>query len=486
MAAMHPAGHLLSSPLHSSPPGASRRCSGFSRVSVLLFASMAIAVILTLGVVASRYPSGRSLLAYLGRPAPPPNLVVIIVDSLRADRLGSYGFAEDTAPELDALAGRGVRFARTLAPSSWCRPSIAAMLTSHHPRTLGIFDERGHKLPNRFDTLAEILGDAGYSTIGATANPNINSRFGLAQGFDDYTDSPVRYSWMADADAESISQPTPRARQVFDLLLEKAESAGRPPFHLMADVMEVHDAFEPDTDLSGLDHLFPDERLRPYLQSIRLVSREIDRFVERLTALPGWEETLVVVVSDHGQGLDSHPSVPRSLYHGMHLYESQVRVPLLIYSSSGLLPRGLVVEEPVRLLDLMPTVLDLLGLEAPVGLAGTSLTSLIEGTGRPAQLPAGIIVETRFRGLENLGIYLDDWKYIEHRRELPGVEPRELQKKGAWENGARTNRFLEQRTLADNLAILLRRWEEAHASAEPTLADGAVIESPTVEDPAVE
>ena len=113
-----------------------------------------------------------------------PNIVLIIIDTLRADMLGAYGFPLPTSPELDSFSREGVRFSRVVTPNTWTRPSHGALLTSLHPRTLGLYQEKGEILANRFVTLAETLQNDGYFTVGATANPNINSAFNFQQGFD--------------------------------------------------------------------------------------------------------------------------------------------------------------------------------------------------------------------------------------------------------------------------------------------------------------
>jgi arylsulfatase A-like enzyme len=116
----------------------------------------------------------------------PPNVVLIIIDTLRQDKLSAYGFPEETSPEIDRMAEQGVRFDRVIAQSSWTRPSIGSMLTSQYPRTLGIYKEMDEVLPDDFVTIAEALKEAGYTTIGATANANINTSFNFQQGFDHY------------------------------------------------------------------------------------------------------------------------------------------------------------------------------------------------------------------------------------------------------------------------------------------------------------
>lgn len=153
-------------------------------ISIALIAVAAIAAALVLRSSSSKLP---------------PNVVLIIIDTLRQDKLSAYGFPEETSPEIDRMAEQGVRFNRVIAQSSWTRPSIGSMLTSQYPRTLGIYKETGEVLPDDFVTIAEALREAGYTTIGATANANINTSFNFQQGFDHYVDSTVLLRWMADS-----------------------------------------------------------------------------------------------------------------------------------------------------------------------------------------------------------------------------------------------------------------------------------------------
>ena len=126
-----------------------------------------------------------------------PNIVLIIIDTLRADMLGAYGFPLPTSPELDSFSREGVRFSHVVTPNTWTRPSHGALLTSLHPRTLGLYKEMGEILASRFTTLAETFREHGYFTVGATANPNINSYFNFHQGFEVYVDTSVVMAFMS-------------------------------------------------------------------------------------------------------------------------------------------------------------------------------------------------------------------------------------------------------------------------------------------------
>ena len=403
------------------------------------------------------------------QPTQPPNVVLIIIDTLRQDKLGAYGFAHETSPEIDRMAEQGVRFDRVIAQSSWTRPSIGSMLTSHYPRTIGIYKEKDEIMPDDFVMLAEVLNEAGYTTIGATANPNINASFNFQQGFDHYIDSHVLFDWMDTSKGPESpgTVPLQSARQIFDSLLAKVKERKTPPYYLQANVMEVHEAHDKRINLSKYEHLFPPGLHKRYLAAIRLVSEEIDRFAAALSALPGFERTLFVIVSDHGEGLEDHRPVGISRGHGWLLYESQVLVPLILYATDDSLPRGRVIESRTRLLDLMPTVLDYLGIEVPPDIAGKSMMAAIDGL-EPPELPSGFVVETQFRRADAIGVYGPRWEYFEHHAPRPGTDPRELQVKGKPEQGTVSNQLAAHPEAGDALRAFLQQWESSHPEAKPT------------------
>lgn len=431
-----------------------------TRMQLITTAAITIAgmVAIAAAVVLIRYPFAQ-----------PPNVVLIIIDTLRQDKLSAYGFPEETSPEIDRMAEQGVRFDRVIAQSSWTRPSIGSMLTSHYPRTLGIYKESDEILSDDFVTLAEVLKEAGYTTIGATANPNINTSFNFQQGFDHYIDSTVLFHWMdvAKGAKRKAKAPLQRARQVFDSLLAQVKERKTPPYYLQANVMEVHESNDKRIDLSKYEPLFPPGPHKRYLAAIRLVSAEIERFANELSALPGFERTLFVIVSDHGQGLDDHKPVEASGSHGLLLYQSQVLVPLIFYATDDSLPRGKVIQARTRLLDLMPSLLDYLGLEAPPDIVGKSMMAAIKGSELPA-LPSHFVVETRFRTANAIGVYGPQWEYLEHRAPQPGTDPRELQPTGERERGTETNQLETHPEVGDVLQAFLQEWEGTHPEAKPT------------------
>lgn len=403
-------------------------------------------------------------------PRPKPNIAVIILDTLRADALGCYGsdFA-GTSPELDALAENGVRFARTYAQCSWTRPSVAAMLTGFYPRRLGIYYQQYGILGDGPITLAEALRDQGYATFGITANPHMNSSFNLHQGFDVYVDSNAVYEFM-ERDSNQTDYRKSRlttAEEIFAQTLEFDRRHDEGPKYVQLNLMEVHEWYRGERDLtrSEFDSLYPGRRFNRYYRAVRQISKDVGAFVEELRARPGWDDALFVIVSDHGEGLGSHPDVPWTRTHGRVLYESQLHVPLVMYRK-GWKYAGRVIERPVRLMDLMPTVLEAAGMPAVRGLDGISLMPLIREPDASVPLPEYFVMELGVRRKNKAAVYGEVWRYYENADGHKGTAPRELQVAGTRENGRRTSLLENNRSQAIKMATYLNRWDKRHPAAK--------------------
>lgn len=419
-----------------------------------------------------------------------PNVVLIIIDTLRADFLGCYGCELDTSPEIDELAGRGVIFERTVAQCSWTRPSIASMLTSKYPRTLGIYKEKFDILAGEHSTLAQILKQNGYTTIGITANPHLNRVFNFHQGFDDYVESSVIWPWMQPEAGKVRMEPggkinLPRSGDILGWVLTKAKSGMSVPAYVQINIMEVH---SPSLVLSwnrwlydhvevNVDEDEPPKRqgdlkrlVRGTYCAVTQVSEQVGSFIDVLSSLPGWENTLFVITSDHGQGLVDHPHVHDSAHHGNLLYDSQVMVPLILYNPADttLVCGGKRVKNMVRLLDVVPTVLAYAGIDPPEAAQGESLLGLLPGGGKPPDLPDVFVAETNWKNVEKIAAYTTEWEYIENRDGWEGVNPFELQPAGIVENGALTDCIYTNTAEAERLKMFLQKWERTFPRAERT------------------
>lgn len=419
-----------------------------------------------------------------------PNIVLVIIDTLRADLLGCYGCPENTSPEIDEMAGEGVLFERVIAQCSWTRPSIASMVTSLYPRTLGIYKEEYDILAGEHLTLAEMLKEDGYATIGITANPHLNKTFNFHQGFDEYAESSVIWGWMQPEKGKTHLREgrdinLPRSGEIFDWVLARARSGLSNPAYVQINVMEVH---SPSLVLNRYRRLYDrmpvpvaeDEtaKRRAALThlvtgtycAVKQISHDLGEFVNELRSIPGWENTLFVITSDHGQGLVDHPDVDDSAHHGNLLYDSQVWVPLILYNPADaeLVCCGRRVEEMVRLLDLLPTVLSYAGVPVPDDLQGESLIGLMtDGAGRP-DLPEAFVAETNWKEVNKIAAYTSDWKCILNRDGWKGVNPLELQRSGLVENGALTDGAHSHPGEARRLKLFLEDWERRFPRAGRT------------------
>ena len=291
-------------------------------------------------------------------PGDAPNVVLVIGCTVRRDQLTPYGGPETTTPFLAELAARGARFEDAIAASSWTKASTVAMITGRHALSVGMVEPTMYRNeralhPDR-TTLAEHFVEAGYETLGATGNPNLNIAFGLAQGFDAYRD----------ADGRIVDGKIGGEALVERLLaLIDERQAPHRPLYLRAMFVDAH---VPRDDLSDREaQIHRDPQVPPQLAEYRGQLRRFDRAVRALhdgLAARGLDDrnTLWVVVADHGEGL----YVPRHHRgHGRTLYGSMIRVPWLIHGPG--IPAGIEVLGLASLVDLPRTVLALVGADGP-------------------------------------------------------------------------------------------------------------------------
>lgn len=293
------------------------------------------------------------------RPVPPvqvrPNIVVISVDALRADHLGSYGYARETSPALDALAAGGIRFERayTSCPSTRC--SIPALHTGRFASTVRGIDRA------TVPSLAGVLRDAGWSTAAITCCERFADARGVLAGFTTIN---------AGADAIRMQRAgQSNADVVVDYALAWLTSIDRSrPYFAWLHLYEPH---FPYAAPGGTD--FGDSDVDRYDQEIAYVDAQIGRLVAALDP-----STVVVVTADHGEEFGEHGQ----RYHARSLYDGVVRVPLIV-RLPGAAPR--VVATPVSIVDIMPTLLDLAGVTGPTGMNGRTLVPALRGGAAPAR-----------------------------------------------------------------------------------------------------
>ncbi len=324
-----------------------------------------------------------------------PNIIFIVVDALRADHVSSYGYPRQTTPTVDAwVADTGILFTDVTAASSWTNPSNGAMLTSHTPSSIDtVWSDMDQRIPAEEMMLAEYLQDDGYYTAGFVSNWWLQARFGYDQGFD-------TYSSTAGPDKTRAAVLNDLAFAWLDQSTQDVLSGGQPLF-LFLYYLDPHTYYDPpapyDTrydstytgtltgEVYGHGHevvagtIVPTQRDIEHL--IALYDGEISYWdyhlgvmLQRLDNMGVLDNSIIVVTSDHGQMFGEHGK----WVHRNSLYEEVLRVPLLI-SYPGSPGVGKVIDTPVHMMDITPTLLDMVGITVPAHMDGQSLLPLLQG-----------------------------------------------------------------------------------------------------------
>ncbi|MDJ0864611.1 MAG: sulfatase [Myxococcota bacterium] len=307
------------------------------------------------------------------------NLVFILIDTLRADHLSSYGFERQTSPVMDYLAETGIRFEKVVSQSSWTKTSMASLWTGTWPRTNGVLRWK-HGLPEEAVMPAEILSEAGFFTAGIWRNGWVATNFGFSQGFDIYLrPKPGR-------NPERFQRNNPSSHPLLgtdeDLTLGAQEflrAHGHQRFFLYMHYMDIHQ-YAYDEISSHFGTGYSDA----YDNAIHWTDRNVGEIYAGLRDRGLLEKTVLVIASDHGEGFREHGTEG----HARTLYREVTHTPWII-ALPFRLPEPVVVEPTVANVDIWPTLLDLLGLPPLPGADGKSLVSLIEAAGRgePQEAP---------------------------------------------------------------------------------------------------
>jgi arylsulfatase A-like enzyme len=295
------------------------------------------------------------------------NVVFIMIDTLRADRLGAYGYERPTSQSMDTLASRGILFRNALSQSSWTKSSMASLWTGTHPANNGIV-RYDHVLPDAAVLPAELFEQAGYRTAGIWRNGWVAPNFGFGQGFEFYLNP------KPGSERQRIQSRKPGGRALKgtdeDLVvstLEFLDNFGRERFFLYLHFMDLHQyVYDEEAALFGTSYS------DVYDQAIHWTDRLIGHILGRIDELGGLAKTVVVITSDHGEAFREHGSEG----HARDLHSEVVDVPVII-ALPFLLDPGIVVEERVSNIDVLPTLLDLVGLPPLPKADGKSLVPLI-------------------------------------------------------------------------------------------------------------
>jgi len=293
-------------------------------------------------------------LACGGTPSAPGSVVLVVIDTLRADRLGFMGYAAARTPRLDALARGGTAFTRAATPVPVTLPAFASLLTGREPFRHGVRDNDHYVLAAGEHTLAERFRERGFRTGAVLASAVVAADRGLDQGFEVYDDAfsgpyPIYQDELAPF-AEEFGNTRRRADTVTDLALRMLDGFGDEPFFLLVHYFDPHATYDPPPKYAALH---PGNR---YDGEISFVDAELGRFLDRLARRP---DALVVVVADHGESLGEHGEPE----HGFLLYQPTLHVPWVVAGPG--VPPGAVRDDPVTLIDLDPTLASLFSLPPP-------------------------------------------------------------------------------------------------------------------------
>jgi arylsulfatase A-like enzyme len=423
---------------------------------------------------------GDPVLVQPGRPEG-LNLVVILIDTLRADVLGSYGDRGRLSPRLDAFARQSVRFAEMLSPSPWTLPSVCSLLTGLEPEThgagqrFGDYDPSSPRqndfaptgLPSGAHTLAGALRERGFYTLGIYHNFYILPGFGVHYGFDEYLSLEHRAERLVDKALERLRATSGDRRIFLYLHLFDMHSPYDPP---EPECTRVARRLEPSYggplgcfgDRNPERTTIPPPRDRPwfsalYRAEVAYTDRQVGRFLDGLRELGLEDRTVVAVLSDHGEefwqrlGQEAALGYETNSDHGHTLYQELVHVPALLRIPGR---RPAVIPEAVQTVDLFPTLLRAVGVEPPRS-QGIDLTPLLDG--QPVTVRPTLMADVILHGRPRWSVRRGPWKLVQARDPSLPVELYDL----AHDPGERTNLAAAQ----PQVVAALRAWGERELDA---------------------
>ncbi len=301
---------------------------------------------------------------------PPPNILLVTLDTTRADHLGCYGYDKAETPALDALAAAGVRFERAYSQAPLTLASHASLLTGTYPATTGLRINADATLSTGVHTLAEQLKPAGYRTGAFVSSFVLDATFGLDRGFDTYDDG----MWRGRVSRHfELERP---ANLVTDAALKWLAEPSAKPFFAWVHLFSAHAPYAPPEP-------FRTRHANPYDGEIAFADSQLKRLVDWIESKKLRERTIVIVAADHGESFLDHGEPE----HGLFVYDTTVHVPLVV-SWSGRLPAS-VASGDVQLLDIYPTILELIGRPADAQASGASFAAALRGEALPERIVYG-------------------------------------------------------------------------------------------------
>lgn len=420
-----------------------------------------IATILIIGGIASYFlflkPERSSELYSKTEVRPELNVLLITIDTLRADHLSCYGYAKIATPHIDQLAKEGVLFKQTIADVPLTLPSHASILTGTYALYHEVIDNGNYRLQKKHTTIAEIFKQYDYSTSAFISAFVVDSRFGLDQGFDIYYDFDEEI--FDEEKALALSEIQRIAEDTTIVFYDWLKKHKNQKFFTWLHLYDPHDPYTPPEPYGSMykDNLYDGE--------VAYVDKIIGEIISTLEAMGLLGRTLIIFASDHGEGLGDH----KEETHQFFIYDSVMHVPL-IFRLPNVLPAGKVIEEQARNIDIVPTILGILKIDRKKfpWLQGTDLTSLMSGQFQELNLDAFCQTEIpRLRfGWSNLhSLRYQGWKYIQAPKpELYNVtaDPGEL-------NNIIGQNEAKARELATRLQNVVKKYSASEEEKSPSM-----------------
>lgn len=394
---------------------------------------------------------GLSLAVACDRSDAPRGIVLLTLDTTRADRLGCYGYAAAETPNLNEMANRGVLFKEAMASVPTTLASHSTMFTGEYPPVHGVRYNGMFRLAEDHRTVAEILRDAGWRTGAIPAAYPVHLGTGLEQGFEDYVD----VEWQQ-GEGQVKATAERRADEVVDLGLRWLEKKDDRPFFLWLHFFDPHSPYDPPFPYGAKF------RGRPYDGEIAFADFHYGRFLAALAERGLSKDVVVIVAGDHGEGLYDHGE----RMHQNLVYQSTLHVPLIAEGPG--IERGKRIEEPVTLADIAPTLLDLANVPVPEGMQGRSLVPSLRGA-EPERRSIYFesLTGSLVYGWSPLeGLRRGPWKYI--RSSDPELYDLSADAGEAEDVAARESQIVAD--MGGELTSLLDAWLEKAASPESSAA----------------
>ena len=390
---------------------------------------------------------------------PTTNVVIVTIDTLRADHLGCYGYKHIRTPNIDALAADGVRFERAYTPVPVTLPAHTAIFTGSYPMLSGIHDFSANKLNPQQPTLASALKEHAYSTAAIIGSAVLDSRFGLNHGFDFYYDH-FDFNRLLETNLDEMERP---GNVVADVALDWLSKNYQKKFFLWMHLYDPHYPYRPPPPYSQ------EYASRPYDGEIAFADAQVGRLLRFLKEKGLYQNTLVVLSGDHGESLGEHGEKT----HGFFIYNATLQVPLIVKLPHGTMATQVATR--VSLTDIMPTVLHILKLDIPSQVQGRSFLPLIDG--KQSNEPGSLYAETflprlHFNWSELRGIETDKYHFID----APKPELYDLSK----DPGETQNLLPQKKAVGEEmqakLAELIRKYSSGQEMAQKTGLDPALME----------